>query len=42
MDARIKSRAEQKKDFHLSLTIGTQLGAYEITSLLGKGGMGEV
>jgi serine/threonine protein kinase len=26
----------------LSITIGTQLGSYEITSLLGKGGMGEV
>jgi serine/threonine-protein kinase len=26
----------------MSLRIGQQLGAYEITSLLGKGGMGEV
>src|SRR5215471_14674688 len=26
----------------MSLVIGTQLGSYEITSLLGKGGMGEV
>ena len=26
----------------MALTIGTQLGSYEITSLLGKGGMGEV
>src|SRR5262245_48396262 len=26
----------------MSLTIGTQLGSYEITALLGKGGMGEV
>jgi Tol biopolymer transport system component/predicted Ser/Thr protein kinase len=26
----------------LSITVGTQLGSYEITSLLGKGGMGEV
>ncbi|HYR43547.1 MAG TPA: protein kinase, partial [Terriglobia bacterium] len=26
----------------MSITIGTQLGSYEITSLLGKGGMGEV
>jgi serine/threonine protein kinase len=26
----------------LSVTIGTKLGPYEITSLLGKGGMGEV
>jgi len=26
----------------LSVTIGTQLGSYQITSLLGKGGMGEV
>jgi eukaryotic-like serine/threonine-protein kinase len=26
----------------LSITIGTQLGTYEITALLGKGGMGEV
>src|SRR5262249_21615168 len=25
-----------------ALTIGTQLGSYEITALLGKGGMGEV
>ena len=26
----------------MSVTIGTQLGSYQITSLLGKGGMGEV
>jgi serine/threonine-protein kinase len=26
----------------LSVTVGTQLGSYEITALLGKGGMGEV
>src|SRR5581483_2965672 len=26
----------------MALTIGTQLGAHEITALLGKGGMGEV
>jgi serine/threonine protein kinase len=26
----------------MALTLGTQLGSYEITSLLGKGGMGEV
>ena len=26
----------------MALTIGTQLGSYEITQLLGKGGMGEV
>jgi eukaryotic-like serine/threonine-protein kinase len=26
----------------LSVTIGTKLGLYEITSLIGKGGMGEV
>src|SRR5215470_2693828 len=26
----------------MTLTIGTQLGSHEITSLLGKGGMGEV
>jgi serine/threonine protein kinase len=26
----------------MSLQIGQQLGLYEITSLLGKGGMGEV
>jgi Tol biopolymer transport system component len=26
----------------LSITVGTHLGSYEITSLLGKGGMGEV
>ena len=26
----------------MSVTIGTQLGSYEITALLGKGGMGEV
>ena len=26
----------------MSLQIGQQLGSYEITSLLGKGGMGEV
>src|SRR5262245_51123180 len=26
----------------MAITIGTQLGAYEITALLGKGGMGEV
>src|SRR5215468_6734305 len=26
----------------MALTIGTQLGSYEITTLLGKGGMGEV
>src|SRR5215510_2878306 len=26
----------------MALTIGTQLGTYEITALLGKGGMGEV
>ena len=26
----------------MTITIGTQLGSYEITSLLGKGGMGEV
>src|SRR5262249_45475420 len=26
----------------MALTLGTQLGSYEITALLGKGGMGEV
>src|SRR5438132_4177240 len=26
----------------MTMTIGTQLGSYEITALLGKGGMGEV
>src|SRR4051812_24317739 len=26
----------------MSLTIGTQLGSYVVTALLGKGGMGEV
>src|SRR5215510_1104692 len=26
----------------MSITLGTQLGSYEITALLGKGGMGEV
>jgi eukaryotic-like serine/threonine-protein kinase len=26
----------------MALTIGTQLGSYEISALLGKGGMGEV
>ena len=26
----------------MSLRVGTQLGSYEITALLGKGGMGEV
>src|SRR5262245_34342578 len=26
----------------MAITIGQQLGAYEITALLGKGGMGEV
>src|SRR5689334_453728 len=26
----------------MSLTIGSQIGSYEITALLGKGGMGEV
>ena len=26
----------------MSITIGAQLGSYEITALLGKGGMGEV
>jgi serine/threonine protein kinase len=26
----------------LSITVGTHLGSYEITALLGKGGMGEV
>ena len=26
----------------MGITIGTQLGSYEITALLGKGGMGEV
>jgi hypothetical protein len=26
----------------MSIAIGTQLGSYEITSLLGKGGMEEV
>jgi len=26
----------------MALTIGTQLGSYEITGLLGKGGFGEV
>src|SRR6516162_9808183 len=26
----------------MALTIGTQLGSYELTALLGKGGMGEV
>ena len=26
----------------MPVTIGTQLGSYEITALLGKGGMGEV
>ena len=26
----------------MAITIGQQLGSYEITSLLGKGGMGEV
>ena len=27
---------------HLAIAIGTQLGAIEITALIGKGGMGEV
>src|SRR5947207_11472544 len=26
----------------MAITVGTQLGSYEITALLGKGGMGEV
>jgi serine/threonine protein kinase len=26
----------------MAITIGTHLGSYEITALLGKGGMGEV
>ena len=26
----------------MSITVGTSLGSYEITALLGKGGMGEV
>ena len=26
----------------MSVTIGTELGSYEITALLGKGGIGEV
>src|SRR5215470_19883499 len=26
----------------MAITIGTQLGSYEVTGLLGKGGMGEV
>jgi hypothetical protein len=26
----------------MALNIGTQLGSYEITALLGEGGMGEV
>jgi len=26
----------------LSVTVGTQLGSYEIIALIGKGGMGEV
>jgi hypothetical protein len=26
----------------MSVTIGTQVGSYKITALLGKGGMGEV
>jgi eukaryotic-like serine/threonine-protein kinase len=26
----------------MAVTLGTQLGSYEITDLLGKGGMGEV
>ena len=26
----------------MAMTIGTRLGSYEITALLGKGGMGEV
>jgi serine/threonine protein kinase len=26
----------------MSLTTGTQLGSYEVLSLLGRGGMGEV
>src|SRR2546423_1311546 len=26
----------------MSISVGTQLGSYEITALLGKGGMGEV
>jgi len=26
----------------MSITIGTQLGSYQITTLLGNGGMGEV
>jgi serine/threonine protein kinase len=30
------------KGLSVSIAIGTQLGSYEITGLLGKGGMGEV
>ena len=37
-----RSSTQDKRELYLSVTIGTQLGSYQITSLLGKGGMGEV
>jgi serine/threonine protein kinase len=33
---------QDKRELYLSINVGAQLGSYEITSLLGKGGMGEV